>query len=261
MGVRDLRSDLQLALRLADLADGMSMDVFTAGCFEHSTKPDGTPTVLVEEAIENDFRSVLARDRPGDGFLGEESGQSGDTSTSWIVDPIDGTKVFIDGGQAWGTQIALRVDGDLTLGVTSAPGLGSRWWGAVGRGGWTSNSQLRERPLEVSTSDNQKRLRWSCHPPLDAINDDWRRLASRLQDIGDYIIPSPHAVLLVMEGRIEVALQLEGAAWDYAAFAAIVQAAGGRFSYLDSSTGLGGVRPALFTNGTAHNEAIAALTR
>lgn len=259
MGVRDLHSDLQLALRLADLADGMSMNVFTAGCFEHSTKPDGTPTILVEEAIENDIRSALARDRPEDGFLGEESGQSGDTSTSWIVDPIDGTKVFIAGGQAWGTQIALRVDGDLTLGVTSAPGLGSRWWGAVGQGAWMSNSQLREGPLKVSTGDNQKRLRWSCHPPLDIINDDWRRLTSRLQVIGDYVVPSSHAVLMVTEGQIEVALQLEGAAWDYAAFAAIVLAAGGQFSYLDSSTELGDVRPALFTNGIVHDEAIAAL--
>ncbi len=38
---------------------------------------------------------------------------------------------------------------------------------------------------------------------------------------------------MVMEGQIEVALQLEGASWDYAAFAAIICAAGGRFSYLD----------------------------
>jgi histidinol-phosphatase len=69
---------------------------------------------------------VLARDRPGEGFLGEEGGQSGDPSTCWIVDPIDGTRVFIDGGAAWATQIALRVGGDLTLGVTSAPALGRR---------------------------------------------------------------------------------------------------------------------------------------
>ena len=228
--------------------------------FEHSTKPDATPGILVEQAVEEHIRNVLARDRPDDGFLGEEGGQSGDPSTCWIVDPIDGTRVFIQGGTAWGTHVALQVSGDLTLGVTSAPALGSRWWGAAGQGAWMSNDLSGKRSLKVSSFDSRERSRWSCHPPLDAIDADWRRLASSLHEIGDYIAPTPHAVLMVMEGLVEVSLQLEGAAWDYAAFAAIVHAAGGRFSYLDASTALSGIRPALFTNGSVHDEAIAALT-
>jgi histidinol-phosphatase len=258
--VRDGISDLQLARRLADDADKLSMAVFAAGNFDHSRKPDGSPTIPVEEAIEEHFRIVLARDRPEDGFLGEEGGQSGDTSTCWIVDPIDGTRVFIHGGVAWGTQIALQVDGDLTLGVTSAPAVKSRWWGAAGQGAWNSNERSGMHSLTVSSGGARERLRWSCHPPLDAVDTGWRRLASPLHEIGDYVAPTLHAVLMVMEGLVEVSLQFEGAAWDYAAFAAAVHAAGGRFSYLDASTALGGIRPALFTNGSAHNEVIAALT-
>jgi histidinol-phosphatase len=235
------------------------MAVFTAGMFEYSTKRDGTPGIPVEEAVEEHIRNVLARDRPDDGFLGEEGGQSGDPSTCWIVDPIDGTRVFIHGGTAWATQIALQVSGELTLGVTSAPALGSRWWGAAGQGAWMSNDLSGKRSLKVSSGSTRERLRWSCHPPLDAIHAEWRRLAAPFHEIGDYVAPTPHAVLMVMEGLVEVSLQLKGAAWDYAAFAATVHAAGGRFSYLDASTALGGIRPALFTNGSAHDEAIAAL--
>ena len=237
----------------------MSVAVFTAGMFEHSAKRDGTPCIPVEEAVEEHIRNVLASDRPDDGFLGEEGGQSGDPSTCWIVDPIDGTRVFVQGGTAWATQIALQVSGELTLGVTSAPALGNRWWGATGQGAWMSNDLSGKRSLKVSSGSTRRRLRWSCHPPLDAIDADSRRLASPLHEIGDYIAPTTHAVLMVMDGRVEVALQFEGAAWDYAAFAATVHAAGGRFSYLDASTVLGGIRPALFTNGSAHDEAIAAL--
>jgi fructose-1,6-bisphosphatase/inositol monophosphatase family enzyme len=123
-----------------------------------------------------------------------------------------------------------------------------------------NNDQSGKRSLKVSTGGKQERLRWSCHPPLDAINADWHRSASALQESGDYVAPTPHADLMVTEGLIEVSLQLEGAPWDYAAFAAVVQAAGGQFSYLDASIALGGIRPALFTNGLAHDEAIAALT-
>jgi len=66
---------------------------------------------------------------------------------------------------------------------------------------------------------------------------------------------------MIMEGQIEVALQLEGAAWDYAAFAATVQTAGGQFSCLDWSTALEGVRPAVFTNRLFHELALGALIR
>lgn len=86
-------------------------------------------------------------------------------------------------------------------------------------------------------------------------------MATPLHEIGDDIAPILHAVLMVIEDLVEVALQFEGAAWDCAAFAAIVHAVGGRFSYLDASTALGGVRPALFTNGSAHHEAITALAQ
>jgi histidinol-phosphatase len=168
---------------------------------------------------------------------------------------------FFAVGPDWGTQIALQVDGELTLGVTSAPALGKRWWGAVDQGAWTSRSHTGQRRLQFPIPGKNCRLRWSCHPPFDAITDDWHRLASGLADIGDYVEPDPHAVLMVMEGQIEVALQLAGAAWDYAAFAAIGQAAGGQFSFLDRSTELGGVRPAVFSNGIAHDNAIDALVR
>ena len=238
----------------------MSMAVFAASNFDHSVKPDGSPTIAVEDAIEEHLRFVLARERPEDGFLGEEGGQSGDPSTCWIIDPIDGTRVFIRGGTAWGTQIALQVNGELRLGVTSAPAGGSRWWGAAGQGAWTSNELSGMQSLKVSSVGTRERLGWSCHPPLDAVDSGWRLVASPLHEIGDYIAPSRHAALMVMEGLVEVSLQFEGAAWDYAAFAAVVHAAGGRFSYLDTSTALTGVRPALVSNGSAHDRAIVALT-
>ncbi|MGH9080773.1 MAG: inositol monophosphatase family protein [Acidimicrobiales bacterium] len=220
---------------------------------------DGTPTIPLERALEDSLRSAVARDRPQDGFLGEEGGQFGPSSTCWIVDPIDGTRVFIDGGRAWGTQIALQVDDTLTFGVTSAPALGRRWWGLVGEGAWLNSDHSVMRPLRVSARSPHQPLRWSSHPPIDAVSPKWRQVAEELHRVGDYVAPDPHAVPMVIQGEIEAALQLKGAAWDYAAFAAIVQSAGGHFSYLDSSTALGGVRPALFTNGSAHERSLAAL--
>ena len=57
-----------------------------------------------------------------------------DAPRRWIVDPIDGTKSYVRGVPVWATLLALEVDGELTVGVVSAPALGRRWWAARGAG-------------------------------------------------------------------------------------------------------------------------------
>jgi fructose-1,6-bisphosphatase/inositol monophosphatase family enzyme len=76
---------------------------------------------------------------------------------------------------------------------------------------------------------------------------------------GAPVAPTTHGALMVAAGEVDVCLVAEGAAWDHAAFAAIVLAAGGRFSTLDGGTVLGaGYFPALFSNGAIHDAALAA---
>jgi histidinol-phosphatase len=64
---------------------------------------------------------------------------------------------------------------------------------------------------------------------------------------------------MVAEGEAELCVQLSGGPWDFAAFAAIVQTAGGSFSYLDGSTELRPKGRAMFTNGVLHPVALAAV--
>ena len=74
-------------------------------------------------------------------MLGEEEGLAGaaDARRRWVLDPVDGTKNFVRGVPVWATLIALQVDGEVTLGVVSAPALGRRWWARRGGGAWTSS--------------------------------------------------------------------------------------------------------------------------
>jgi histidinol-phosphatase len=80
------------------------------------------------------MRTLLAQHRPDHAVLGEEEGLIGDPASSsrWILDPIDGTASFVRGLPIWGTLIALEHEGDIVVGVASAPALGRRWWAARG---------------------------------------------------------------------------------------------------------------------------------
>ena len=85
-----------------------------------------------DRAAEEAIRALVASSDRGDGVLGEELGDESGEST-WIVDPIDGTKNYVRGIPVWATLLALRRGGELVTAVVSAPALGRRWWATRGR--------------------------------------------------------------------------------------------------------------------------------
>jgi histidinol-phosphatase len=121
--------DLALALRLADAADELTIAAFTGAAVAHEIKPDGSPVSAVDLAVERRIAEILATERPGDGLVGEEVGESGPTRRRWIVDGIDGTVLFVAGRTGWGTEVALEVDGEPVVGVTTVPTGSPAGWG------------------------------------------------------------------------------------------------------------------------------------
>jgi histidinol-phosphatase len=249
--------DLALALQMADRADELTMSVFTGEAVAFTAKPDGTPVTDTDLAVEEGLLDLVARTRPEDGFLGEETGLSNEVSRLWIVDPIDGTRSFAAGGRAWGTLIALSVHERLAVGVASAPALGGRWWSAAEAGACARRAGQAPRPLAVSATSDFDIVRWVCQP----YSAEWQPLVRALTERwGVPISPTMHGALMVAEGQAEICLQLSGGPWDFAAFAAIVQTAGGSFSYLDGSTRLRPRGAAMFTNGGLHSGVLRTVT-
>ncbi|MFM1917819.1 MAG: hypothetical protein RJB01_1334, partial [Actinomycetota bacterium] len=145
-----MSADAELALRLADYADDISLARYRAHDLQVETKPDLTPVSDADKAVETALRNHLQQTRPGDAVVGEEFG-SGEGERVWIIDPIDGTKNYIRGVPVWATLIALRIADEITLGVVSAPALGRRWWAARGEGAFTIGPESSEpRAIRVS---------------------------------------------------------------------------------------------------------------
>ncbi|WP_322411993.1 inositol monophosphatase family protein [Microbacterium invictum] len=228
----DLTEDLALAVRLADVADVVSMARFDAADLDVRTKPDSSHVTEADLATERAIREVLAAERPTDDVFGEEFGSSGGGSRRWVIDPIDGTANYLRGIPMWATLIALTVDGVPRVGVVSQPAIGRRWWAASGHGAWTNTPEGGVRRLAVSSVDAladasvsfQSIGQWRDAGALAALE---RLTASVWRDRG-YGDAWPY--MLLAEGRLEFVAEFGVKEYDIAALVPIVHEAGGRFS-------------------------------
>ncbi|GAA3958548.1 histidinol-phosphatase [Gordonia caeni] len=257
----DLAADLQLSLRLADAADGLTSTRFGALDLQVDDKPDLTPVTDADLACERLLRDLLAQERPGDAVLGEEfGGDAVPAGRQWVIDPIDGTKNFVRGVPVWATLIALLVDGVPVVGVVSAPALGRRWWAAAGQGAYTAVGGGEPRPISVSKvgSPASASLAFSSLSGWAdrGIREQFIGLTDavwRVRGYGDF-----WNYCLVAEGAVDIAAEPEVSLWDLAPLDVLVREAGGRFTALDGTAGPAG-GSAVATNGLLHSEVLAAL--
>ncbi|GGO60948.1 histidinol-phosphatase [Microbacterium nanhaiense] len=250
-----LADDLALALRLADAADAETMSRFDREDLSVSLKADRSHVTEADLAAERAIRALIEAERPGDAIFGEEYGATSG-ARRWIIDPIDGTANFLRGVPAWGTMIALEIDGVISVGVVSMPAMGRRWWAATGLGAFTDG----ERPISVSTVASldeaslsfQSINQWRGAGHLDAL--------LRLQDRvwRDRAYGDIWAYMLLAEGRLDIVGEFDVKEYDVAAAAAIVREAGGRFTSLEGSDSLDTLS-AIATNGALHDEVLATL--
>jgi histidinol-phosphatase len=265
--------DLRLAHRLADIADGISGGYFASGVVEAETKADGSPVTRVDREVELALRGALERERPHEGFLGEEFGVRGAAERRWIVDAVDGTASFVAGEPEWSTLIALQVRGEVGVGLVSAPALGRRWYAVAGHGAWTERglAVVAERPqrLAVSTTSELGAASVAIWPPVAALEEEVRRPVERLAAAAAQVLPEPgecvrkpsagsgtcHGALLVAASLVDVFLLTGGGPWDLAALVPIVEEAGGRFSDLSGGRSLASTA-GLFSNGALHDQVL-----
>lgn len=94
------------------------------------TKADASPVTVADRDAEATMRQMIEAQFPDHGIRGEEFGACRtDAEWIWVLDPIDGTKSFVSGSLAFGTQIALLHRGKPVLGLINQPITRERWFG------------------------------------------------------------------------------------------------------------------------------------
>lgn len=219
------QADLELALEMGAVAAEVAIPFFRRGV-QTRTKADGSALTEADLAVERRLLDMLADARPHDAVLSEESGATGTARRRWILDPIDGTVPFAAGQEAWGTHIALEVDGELVLGLITRPVAGQCWWASRGTGAYKGalGSAVPEEKLQVSETADAAKARVMVWAPAETPLD------RALEERGQRAKTSYDGVLDLIEGRIDALADCIGQPWDLAPAVVLVEEAGGCFS-------------------------------
>lgn len=127
--------DLELAVDTAQAAGEILMGFFaTRDQLAVSHKRAGDFVSKADVASETHLRHTLLTARPGDGWLGEETGATRASGRRWIVDPLDGTTNFLRGIPHWAVSVALEIEGQLSLGVVHDPVRAETFVARIGHG-------------------------------------------------------------------------------------------------------------------------------
>lgn len=232
MRAGDLAEDLAFASAIVAEAGALARSMFDKGVRQW-TKPGDSVVTDADMAVDSLLREKLISMRPKDGWLSEEAPDDVirlSKSRVWLIDPIDGTRSFVDGRDHWTISLGLAIDGKPALGIVFNP-LRDETFVAVRGGGAERNGKaLRiEGPSGVG-----KERRYRIAGPKSAIKSVG--LADGMFE-RTFIASLAYRFSLVAVGQYDAAFASQNASeWDVAAAYLIVEEAGGRVTSIDGDT-------------------------
>lgn len=217
-------------LPLAREAGAAILKVYSLGEVKTTYKEGGSPLTVADSAAHEIIAAGLARLTPGVPVLSEESRAEPyevrrHWKSFWLVDPLDGTKEFINRNGEFTVNIALIEDGAPVLGLVYAPVLDVAYYGIKGVGAFRAASGGAPEPVKTAgyTGGAVRVVASRSHrgPALEAF----------LERIGEAECLSMGSSLkfcLVAEGRAHLYPRFGPTMeWDTGAAHSVVEAAGG----------------------------------
>lgn len=196
--------------------------------FEVEAKHDTSPVTEADRAAELVILAALARVAPGVPVIAEEEVAAGRIPAHddryFLVDPLDGTKEFIRGGDDYTVNIGLIEHGTPRLGVVFAPATGRLHGGCVGEGAWLDEGRGREAIQTRARGERITAVASKSH--LNQATVDY--LEAAVGTCGYVSIGSSLKFCIVAEGKADIYPRAAPTSeWDTAAGHAVLLAAGG----------------------------------
>jgi histidinol-phosphatase len=244
------RSRYEAAVEITSRAAQTALRYFEAAVAVE-WKHDQSPVTIADRETEQLLRTSLKKHFPGDGFLGEEYGDTpGESGFRWIIDPIDGTRSFVRGIPLWATLVGLEYRGEMIAGMVEAPALGQSWRALRGDGAFRNH-----KPIRVSDEGTVARslifysgLNWFVRAGKEKVFLELVRRTDRQRGFGDF-----YGFVLLAQGSGEAMIDIGVHSWDVAAVKPLIEEAGGRMTAWDGTETIH--RSDVFaTNGKLHVE-------
>jgi 3'(2'), 5'-bisphosphate nucleotidase len=264
-----MERELEITKTIARAAGQILMDIYSG---DHGVKWKGydDPVTAADQAANKFIVAELRRHFPDDGILSEEATDDLSRlskSRVWLVDPMDGTKQFIERIGEFAVMIGLAINGKPELGVVFNPVTNKMYYATKGIGAYLEEPLTTKR-LHVSTiTDSTKMIaamsRSHHSPKVDSIK---ARLGIT-QEVQSGSVGLKVGLLAEARAHLYLHLGAKTNQWDTCAPQAIIEAAGGVMTDRDGQplhynvTEIRNLNGVVASNGVMHERVIAETKR
>ena len=218
-----IEDDLKIALKASKKAGDIIMKYYETD-YEINEKGYQNPVTTADKEADSFLKKTLLDARPDYGWLSEETIDSASRLNKervWIVDPLDGTKEFIEGVPQFVVSIGLVQNGIPIVGVLYNPATNETFYGGSGYGAYlngekfavTKKNSLKKMIILNSRSETRRGL-W----------DPFKNSFKKLEPIGSVA----YKMGLTAVGRADIFATLRPKnEWDVCAGVCLINEAGG----------------------------------
>jgi myo-inositol-1(or 4)-monophosphatase len=184
-------------------------------------KTGNSPVSEADHAADRYLRETLLAARPDYGWLSEETADDPArllARRTFVVDPIDGTRGFLEGLRTWCVSVAVVENGRTLAGVLECPAMDETYWALPGAGAFLNGKRISVRPAgETAEIAGPK-------PMIDLIPAGWQPRLRRVP----YIPSLAYRLAMIADGTLDATFVKPSAHdWDIAAADLILREAGG----------------------------------
>ncbi len=217
--------DLSLLVEAARAAGDISRGFFKRAPKTWDKPGAAGPVTEADIAVNEMLEARLRGARPGYGWLSEESPDDGarlEAARAFVIDPLDGTRGFIEGDYAWAHSLAVVDRGAVVAAAIYLPMTDKLYSAALGKGAHLDGAHIAVSSADELDGATVLASRTNFEP--------WHWVEARVPQVSRRFRSSlAYRLGLVGEGRFDAMITLRPTwEWDVAAGALIVTEAGGR---------------------------------
>ena len=226
---------LKALQQLVHQAGEAIMQVYQTADFDIETKKDDSPVTKADLDAHYLLVDGLAKLTPNIAIVSEEDPASQIVPQThncyWLIDPLDGTKEFINRNGQFTVNLALIEDNVPSFGFVSTPIDQTLYWGGQHLGAWRLRDNALE-PLQTQAHQSPKRVVAS----KSHLNQATLDFIANLGDTTLVQAGSSLKLLRIAEGEADIYPRLAPTCeWDTAAAQAVLEGAGGKVTQVDGS--------------------------
>tara|TARA_Y200000002_G_scaffold382573_1_gene400100 strand:+ start:732 stop:1535 length:804 start_codon:yes stop_codon:yes gene_type:complete len=219
---------VKVANFIADEARIISLSYFKKKLIIKSkNKTEFDPVTIADIEVQKKINNIIKKYFPKHSILGEEESVKSISDYQWCIDPIDGTKSFVQGFPIWGTLISLSRKKEIILGIADIPALNERYIGHSKLSYKITNG--KKTKLKVRTTEKLcKSILNTTSPYVFANKRDQKIFEKLVEHVKTVRLGGDcYSYCLLADGYIDIVVESGLKPWDIRALEPIIKNAGG----------------------------------